>query len=65
MHRKKKIPVSFIIAFVISFMLSFSVSKVLLIFVPAAARWQGIIFFCGGLMLSFIAVAVISLIKKK
>lgn len=65
MHRKKKIPASFIIAFVISFIVSFSISRLIPKFVPAVARWQGIILFCGGLLLSFIAVAVISLMKKK
>lgn len=65
MHRKKKIPASFIIAFVISFIVSFSISRLIPKFVPAAARWQGIILFCGGLLLSFIAVAVISLNEEK
>ena len=38
MHRKKKIPASFIIAFVISFIVSFSISRLIPKFVPAAAR---------------------------
>lgn len=65
MHRKKKIPVSFIVAFVLSFMVSTSLAVVLPIFVPETARFRGLILFCGGLILCFLAVAIIGVIKRK
>ena len=65
MHRKKKIPVSFIVAFVLSFMVSTSLAVVLPILVPEIARFSGLILFCGGLILCFLAVAIIGVIKRK
>ena len=47
MHRKKKIPVSFILAFIVSFLLAVSLAVMVPKFVPLTKQFQGMIFFGG------------------
>lgn len=65
MHRKKKIPVGFIVSFVVAFMLALSLTALLVKFKPDMAQYIGMIFFGSWLLLSFIGVAIVALAKKK
>ena len=65
MHRKKKIPVSFIIMFVISFVLAITIAVALPLAVPAAKQFQGMIFFGSWLIFCFISVILVSLVTKR
>lgn len=65
MHRKKKIPVGFIVAFVAAFMLALSLTALLVKFKPDMAQFMGMIFFGLWLLLSFIGVGIVALAKKK
>lgn len=65
MHRKKKIPVGFIVTFVAAFMIALSLTALLVKFKPDMAQFMGMIFFGSWLLLSFIGVAIVALAKKK
>lgn len=65
MHRKKKIPVGFIVTFVAAFMLALSLTALLIKFKPDMAQFMGMIFFGSWLLLSFIGVGIVALAKKK
>ena len=65
MHRKKKIPVGFIVTFVAAFMIALSLTALLVKFKPDMAQYIGMIFFGSWLPLSFIGVAIVALAKKK
>ena len=47
MHRKKKIPVGFIVTFVAAFMLALSLTALLVKFKPDMAQFMGMIFLYG------------------
>ena len=53
MHRKKKIPVGFIVTFVAAFMLALLLTALLAKFKPDMAQFMGMIFFGSWLLLSF------------
>ena len=65
MHRKKKIPVGFIVTFVAAFMLALLLTALLAKFKPDMAQFMGMIFFGSWLLLSFIGVGIVALAKKK
>lgn len=65
MHRKKKIPVGFIVTFVVAFILAASLTALLVKFKPGMAQFIGMIFFGSWLLLSFIGVGIVALAKKK
>lgn len=65
MHRKKKIPVGFIVTFVAAFILALSLAVMLAKFKPDMAQFTGMIFFGSWLLLSFIGVVIVALTKKK
>lgn len=65
MHRKKKIPVGFIVIFVAAFMLALSLIALLIKFKPDMAQFTGMIFFGSWILLSFIGVGIVALTKKK
>ena len=65
MHRKKKIPVSFIAAFVVSLALAIAIAVLIPTIAPAATRFQGMIFFGSWLILCFISVGIVGLVTKK
>ena len=65
MHRKKKIPVSFILAFIVSFLLAVSLAVMVPKFVPLTKQFRGMIFFGGWLILCFVTVGIVGLITRK
>ena len=65
MHRKKKIPVGFIVTFVAAFMLALLLTALLAKFKPDMAQFMGMIFSGSWLLLSFIEKNIIKLKKKK
>lgn len=65
MHRKKKIPVGFIVTFVVAFILAASLTALLVKFKPDMAQFMGMIFFGSWLLLSFIGVGIVALAKRK
>ena len=62
MHRKKKIPVGFIVTFVAAFMLALLLTALLAKFKPDMAQFMGMIFFGSWLLLSFIGVGIVALL---
>lgn len=65
MHRKKKVPVSFIVAFVVSLALAIAIAVLIPTIAPAAIRFQGMIFFGSWLILCFISVGIVGIVTKK
>ena len=65
MHRKKKIPVSFILAFIISFILAVTLAVLVPQAVPATKQFQGMIFFGGWLILCFLSVGIVGIATRK
>lgn len=65
MHRKKKIPVSFIIVFIISFIIAVTLAIVIPALAPVTKQFQGMIFFGSWLIFCFISVILVSLVTKK
>ncbi len=65
MHRKKKLPVAYIIVFVLAFILSVSISALLPKLNPFFVKLQGCIFFGAWLLLSLGGVAMITVLQKR
>lgn len=65
MHRKKKIPVGFIVMFVVAFILALSITGLIVKFKPDMAAFIGMMFFGSWLVISFVGVGIVALIKKR